>query len=252
MSTPESRTTQHGHISHTPNTIEYHTPANSEEGKKLAKSKVSTVIHTELKGPERAAHPITNTKEFGSHPDVHQVQHVVSAEERKISPEAKKAVAGHLQTAEKMLAKHDQSHQSGHEQTMRSYVNSTVTSGEKPSAEGYKAHLENIHNKKIEGVKTAKAKEAKTADKNAALAHVEKNKAAFQKSFDIHHHVQQATNVLARDLDKHGGGGFGTKIGGKQSGGEGYVANGLKVVDREGFSKANRERSAILRAGKKQ
>lgn len=250
MSTPETRKEEGGHISHTPNTIEYHTPAHSEEGKKLAKSKVSTVIHTELKGPERTPHPITSNKEFGSHPDVHQVQHVVSPEERKLSPEAKKTVATHLQTAEKLLKNHSHAHLSGHEQTMRGYINSTVSSGDKPSVEGYKSHLENFHNKKIEGVKTAQTKEVKTADKNAALAHVEKNKAAFGKTLEIHHHVQQATNALARDLDKHGGGGFGTKIGGKQSGGEGYVAGGLKVVDREGFSKANRERSAILRAGK--
>ena len=38
--------------------------------------------------------------------------------------------------------------------------------------------------------------------------------------------------------------------GGAASGGEGYVHNGLKVVDREGFSAANRARSEILRASR--
>jgi hypothetical protein len=85
---------------------------------------------------------------------------------------------------------------------------------------------------------------------NADLSHVSKNASHFAKSFEIHHHLQQATNHLARGLDSSGGGGFNTRISGKAAGGEGYVANGLKVVDREGFSKANRERSAILRAGK--
>jgi hypothetical protein len=51
-------------------------------------------------------------------------------------------------------------------------------------------------------------------------------------------------------LDSGGGGGFSTHINGAAAGGEGYVAHGLKVVDREGFSKANRERSAILRASR--
>lgn len=251
MSTPETRKEEGGHIGHTPNTIEYHTPSHSEEGQKLKKSKVSTVIHTELKGAERSPHPITSMKDFGSHPDVHQVQHLVSAEERKIPATEKKTIVGHLKAAETGLKKHSFEHLSGHEGSLRTFINSTVSSGEKPSVEGYKTHLAASHDKKIEGVKTPKSKEMKTADKNAALAHVEKNKGAFAKTLNVHHHLQQATNQLARSLDKSSGGGFHTKISGEASGGEGYVGNGLKVVDREGFAKANRARSAILRAGKK-
>ena len=251
MSSPETRAEHGGKIGHTPNTIEYSTPSSSEEGKKLKKSKVSTVIHTELKGEHRAPHPITSMQGFHSHPDVHQVQHVVSPAERKLAPEDKKVIAGHLKAAESGMKDHSVGHLSGHEGSLRTYVNSTVTSGEKPSVEGYKTHLGASHDKKIESVKTIKAKESKSADKVAALAHVEKNKKSFGQTLDVHHHLQQATNHLARSLDKSSSGGFDTRIGGKATGGEGYVGNGLKVVDREGFAKANRERSAILRAGNK-
>ena len=91
MSTPETRKEEGGHISHTPNTIEYHTPVNSAEGQKLKKSKVSVAVHTKLEGPQREAHPITSMAGFQEHPDVHQVQHVVSGKEREIHPEDRKS-----------------------------------------------------------------------------------------------------------------------------------------------------------------
>lgn len=250
MSDPSTREVKNGHITHTPNTIEYKTPTNSPEGKKLAASKVSTVIHSELKGPNRVAHPITDTSHFGSHPDVHLVQHLVSPEHRKVSSDVEKVVNHHLDSAEQVMKNHSYAHLAGHEQHLRSYINKTVSSGEAPSVDGYKKHLSAVHQKKIDSVKTQAAKDRKTAEMNNDLQHVQKNAKHFDKSLEIHHHLQQATNYLARGLDAHGAGGFTTHINDKPAGGEGYVASGIKVVDREGFSKANRERSEILRAGR--
>ena len=248
MSTPETRTVSAGKIGHTPNTITYQTPLMSKEGNKLAKSKVSTVIHSELKGPERTAHPIIDPTEFGSHKDVHLVSHTVTKGEANVDPETKKRVAHHLKAAKALMQGHTYEHLAGHEIPMRTYVNSTVDSGERPSVAGYKAHLGLAHDKKIAAVKMAKTKAAKEAEKAAAMAHIDKNKSAFKRSFDIHHHLQQATNHLARGIDKTAHGGYETSIGGEKAGGEGYVAKGLKVVDREGFAKANRQRSAFLKA----
>ena len=92
-------------------------------------------------------------------------------------------------------------------------------------------------------VKMEKTKERKKAERDAHLSHVEKNSHHFSKTLKLHHHLQQATNHLARGLERHGHGGFHTKIGKEKSGGEGYVAHGLKVVDRQAFSKANLARS---------
>jgi hypothetical protein len=250
MSEPSGRSEYTSHISHTPNTIEYRADAGSEEAKKLKKSKVSVTIHTELKGPERTAHPITDMSHFQSHPDVHMVQHLVSDKERKLPSAVSSQATEHLDAAEKLMKGHTYDHLSGHEIHLRTYINRTVTSGEKPSVEGYRKHLQTAHQKLIDAVKTPAAKERKTATMNTHLSQVDANKKHFQKSFQIHHHLQQATNHLARGLDRAGGGGFSTHINGAAAGGEGYVAHGLKVVDREGFSKANRERSAILRASK--
>ena len=249
MSTPEQRAHHEGHISHTPNTVQYAAHKDSEEGKKLAASKVSMTIHSELKGPERTAHPILSQKEFQKHPDVHLVSHALSGKDRELAPEAKKEVSGHIKAAEELLKNHSHEHHAGHESTLRTYINKTVTGGTTPSTEGYRQHVSNVHDKQIEKVKMEKTKASKRAEKSAALTHIDRNKEAFDRTFQIHHHVQQATNALARGLDKSsGGGGFHTKIGGQESAGEGYVGGGLKVVDRQGFSRANLLKNANLRS----
>ena len=156
-----------------------------------------------------------------------------------MSPEYQKAVEHHVKEAEKLMKDHTYGHLAGHEDHLETYINSTVRSGDTPSVSGYKAHLAAHHDKQIAAVKMDKTKAIKTGEKNNSLAHVDKNKGACQRSFDIHHHVQQATNHLARGLDAASKHPFQTSIEGNKSGGEGYVANGVKVVDRAGFSAAN-------------
>lgn len=250
MSTPETRTEKGGKIGHTPNTVSYSVKKDSPEGKKLAGSKVSMTIHSELKGPKRKAVPVASQSEFRNHPDVHLVNHVVTPEERKLPAEARRAVLQHTSAAAELMKGHDYSHLPGHEEQLERYVNSTVDTDEKPNSEGYKAHLEKHWQKQIDKVKTEKAKNAKAAERDAHLAHVERNREAFDRTFEIHHHLQQATNRLADELNKRAHGGVRTEIAGKPSGGEGFVANGVKIVNRKEFSKANRERTAILK-GKK-
>ena len=250
MSTPESREEKGGKIRHTPNTLTYSVLKNSEEGKKLANSQVSVTIHSKLVGPKRKAKPITDQSSFQSHPDVHLVNHTVSKSEQKLSAGDKKAVLTHVAAASKLLKAHSYNHLGGHEETLRRYVNSTVESGERPNVEGYKKHLAGHWEKEIGKVKTEKAKNAKAASRDAALSHVDTNKEHFKRSFDIHHHVQQATNLLANSLNKTAHGGYEHHIGEKESGPEGFVANGVKVVNRTEFSKANREKNAQLRAKK--
>ena len=85
------------------------------------------------------------------------------------------------------------------------------------------------------------------------MVHIDANKEAFARTFQIHHHVQQATNILADSLSKRAHGGFQHEIAGRQADPEGFVAGGLKIVNRspQGFSASNFARSAELRAPKK-
>lgn len=247
LSTPEDRTEEDGRIGHRPNTIKYSVPKNSEEGKKLAKSRVSLVIHSELDKSGKASP--ADESEFKQHPDVHLMSHTVSADERKIAPEVKKKALEHIAAAKKLSKNHSHDHHVGHEETLLRYANSTIDTGEKPSVKGYKKFLEKFHQKRIDSVKTEKAKAQKKAEMDAAINHVNDNMEKFDRTFEIHHHIQQATYHTADALSKTAHGGYSHHIDGEESTGEGFVAGGIKLVPRK-FTEANRKRSAALKAQK--
>jgi hypothetical protein len=250
MSTPETREVKGGKVIHTPNTIQYAVGRDTPEGKKLEKSKVSITIHTELKGRNRRATPVLNQSEFGSHLDVHMVDHIIGDNDKKLTPEQRRPIMQHIANAQRLMRGHSYDHLAGHEISLRTYVNSTLDTGEKPTIQGYVRHLGARLQKEVDKVKTEKTKTAKAAAREAALAHIQKNKTAFQRTLDIHHHYQQATNLLSRALNNTTAGDYSYSVGGKKTGGEGFFAKGLKVVDRQEFSKLNRARSALLRAKK--
>lgn len=250
LSTPEQRVISGGMIRHTPNTITYSVPVNSPEGQKLKKSKLSLAIHSELKGPQRKATPISNFSEFKEHPDVHMMSTSVGAEQQALNPEDRAVVRQHTKQAADLMANHSWDHLVGHETTLRQYTNSLIDSGERMSTEGYKKFLEKYHQKRIDSVKTEKSKLQKAAERDSALAHVEKNKKAFDRSLQIHHHVQEATNALASGLAKTAHGGYIHHIGEQESEGEGFVARGLKLVNIKKFTAANRAKGALMKAAK--
>lgn len=241
LSTPETRTVRGNSISHAPNTIRYKVAAQSPEGRALKRSKVSVVLHTELEGPERKPRPILNTGDFRSHPDVHVMSHVVDPQERHLDDETKKKANEHLDQAEELMKDHSYDHLKGHEQTLRQYYNAHESGH---SAAGYAKWLAQHHNKKIATLKTEKGRARKTEERDAIVGGVKKNAKAFNRTFQIHHHTQEATNILADALGKQAHGGYHHEIEdtGKATGPEGFVANGLKVVNRREFSAENRRR----------
>ena len=247
LSTPETRTEEDGKISHTPNTIKYAVDKNSKEGRKLAGSKVSIVLHTRI-DPSGKAKPL-NYEDLKQHPDVHVLSHSVTKEEQNIDPDKKRQALKHIGSAKELMKGQDFSHLAGHEETLRRYTNSTIDSGETPSVSGYKQYLNNYHDKRIDSVKTEKAKMQKAQEKEDALHHVESNKDAFNRTLQIHHHIQRATYAVADGLSKSASGGYDHSIEGEESTGEGFVAKGLKFVPR-GFTEANRRRSARFKQQK--
>jgi hypothetical protein len=104
------------------------------------------------------------------------------------------------------------------------------------------------HQKKIEGVKTPASKAAKTAAMEAAIGHVQRNRAHFQNILDQHKHLQKAKDVLAHTLSSNAE--FDHSINGKKSKPEGFVVvrhnRPTKIVDRAEFSAANFNRDKSL------
>jgi hypothetical protein len=247
LSALEDRTEEDGKIGHKPNTIRYSVDKNSAEGKKLAKAPLSIVLHSRIAEDGKAS-PLEAgaTKD---HPDVHLMSHVVEKEERTMSPEAKRKALGHIAQAKQLATDHSHDHHEGHEETLLRYANSTVDTGEKPTAKGYTKFLQQHHQKKIDSVKTEKAKKQKAEEMRAAINHVNDNLEKFDRTFDIHHHIQQAGYTVADALSKTAHGGYSHHIDGQEAAGEGFVSGGMKFVPRK-FTEANRKRSAQLKAQK--
>lgn len=247
LSSLEDRTEEDGKIGHKPNTIRYSVDKNSAEGKKLAKAPLSIALHSRI-AEDGSTTPI-GEGELQDHPDVHLMSHLVSGEERKLSPEAKRKALEHIAAAKKLSKEHSHDHHQGHEETLLRYANSTIDTGEKPSAKGYAKFLQAHHEKLIDKMKSEKGKAQKTEAMKAAINHVNDNLEKFDRTFDVHHHIQQATYAVADSLSKTAHGGYSHHIDGQEAAGEGFVSGGMKFVPRK-FTEANRKRSAALKAQK--
>jgi hypothetical protein len=128
-----------------------------------------------------------------------------------------------------------------HQLPLKTYINSTIRNGTNASISGYNQHLAASHQKKIDTVKSDKAKAQKTALAQADLDHVQKNRQGFNRILQMHRHLQKAKNVLTNTLSSNSE--FEHTINGKKTKPEGFVAvrhnRPTKFVDRREFSAAN-------------
>jgi hypothetical protein len=103
----------------------------------------------------------------------------------------------------------------------------------------------NLHGYLVNGLPvpiSPKVKEAKTLEMQRTLDHVDQNREHFENMLQLHHHLQNAKNVLTNALSSSSGD-FKTTIGGKKTKPEGFVVvqnnRPTKFVDRQEFSAAN-------------
>lgn len=231
----------------TPNTITYSTPTSSEEGKKIAKAKIGLLVHTSYEGPsfdDMKANYTPETSHFGSHPDVHLFDNRQDIASTQYTKKQQEEFKNHMRAAVKHYASTDKEAYAavdGHQDHLKTYINSTVRSGETPSTEGYRKHLAGRMQKEIDKVKTDAAKGKRSAEMNQHMAHIDANKQHFDSILNMHKHLQKAKDVLIDALGSHQK--YEHSIDGKPSKPEGYVAvrnnRPTKLVDRAEFSRAN-------------
>lgn len=238
-----------GKVSFTPNTITY--TASGAKADKIKRSKMGVVVHQQYHGDtlhSMKADPHPDVHNFKEHPDVWHQSASHDTKNVHYSPEDQKEFEGHMADAKKIHSEHGkqmynatQPHQgeSGHLET---YINSTVRSGEKPSAEGFKKHVEEKYKKLADKLKTPAGKSKRMAESKMHTDHIEKNKKQYDNLLKMHGHLQAAKNVLVKTLEQHEGG-LEHHIDGKPSKPEGFVVNHAgeptKLVNREEFAKAN-------------
>jgi len=245
----DKKETKHG-VSFTPNTITY--SAKGEMGDKIRKAKLGVIVHTQYHGND-----ITSMS-ADSHPDIHQFkQHDdvwhQSAEHdtSKINyPEKdQQEYQSHIDAAKKI---HDGKHgdtmysvtephqgESGHLET---YINHTVRTDEKPTAKGLIKHIEGKYKKAAIKLKTPAAQGRKTAEAQQHTDYIKYHSEHYDNLLKMHNHLQQAKDILVKNLEKHTGG-LEHHIDNKPTGPEGFVVNHggepTKLVNRKEFAKAN-------------
>lgn len=230
-----------------PNTISYSTSHDSEEGKKIAKSKIGVVAHTEYKGSDlenMKAHYNADTSQLKEHPDVHVVHAHFDPKGISYPKNRQEEFEKHLHNATKVFNEAHKDFHSAiepHTEHVKTYINQTVKDQTTPSVEGYKKHLATKFNKAADKLTSDAGKQKKMSELAAHHAHVDNNKEHFENTFKMHQHLQKAKDVLTNTMSQHSK--FEHHIGGLPTKPEGFVAvrnnRPTKFVDRADFSRAN-------------
>lgn len=244
MHSQEDVKEEDGKVSTTPNVMTYSAPKDSEAGKKMKRAKIGVAVHTAYHGStlqDMKAEYNHKPANFNNHPDVHVID--TSTGKASISPEDSKKVQKHLDAADELGKDHDWSHMQGHDEHMKQYINDTVRKSTKPTTEGYKAFVMAKGEKKISGFKSEKGQAKAKAEHVAMLDSITANKKHFDKTLQIHQHVEKAKDILTHNLANNVEHPLEHTINGKPSKPEGFVVSvgnrPTKLVDREEFSKAN-------------
>ena len=231
----------------TPNTITYGADRNSEHGQAAMNSQIGVAVHTAYKGKtmeDMKAQYAPELNSFKKHPDVHVISTEHPLDKMNYDPKDQQRFAKHMKAAA-MLHKATKPETfdavTHHQLPLKTYINSTIRHGTNPSISGYIQHLSAAHQKKIDSVKTDKAKAQKSAQAQEDLEHIQTNRQGFNRVLQMHRHLQKAKNVLTNTLSSNSE--FEHSINGKKAKPEGFVAvrhnRPTKFVDRREFSAAN-------------
>ena len=234
-----------GFVTTQPNVIKYKYPKDSQEGRELADSQIGVVWHTKFnrKGEADSISPKDRAK-FSRSKDVFTVDPDMKANPANYSPEEQTAFENHMENARREYAKlqpdvYDRL--TGHNDTLRTYINQTVRTGEQPSYQGYMQHLSGRQQRDVDSVKTPAAKDRKIQQHAAFIQQAAGNQKDVESLLKLHGHLENAKNVLVGVADKNSPS-ANELPNGEAYGHEGYVTtdkNGgaVKMVNRPMFSR---------------
>lgn len=236
-----------------PNTISYSTPSSSDLSSKIKKSRIGVAVHTGYSGKDFGslkAEYGTDTSEFKDHPDVNVITTQYKPEHAQYSQEDHNQFSKHIQnaiSASRSLRPQDYDalNDHNHRETIKTYINSTVRNNIKPDVEGYRGFIRERASIAASKVKTDSAKKRYLDAGDAALTHVDANHPHFQNLLNLHHHLQQAKNVLVGAMSRTSD--FEHRIAGQLTKPEGFVSvinnRPTKLTDRYEFNRMNFLRS---------
>lgn len=231
-----------------PNTITYSADKLSREGVNAANAKLGIVVHTAYKGKTidgLKADYTPDVSHFDHNTDVHLINNREDVHSAKLTPEQETKFKRHLTAAKKAFAAAPLTafHAiSGHEDSLKTYINKTVREQSRPTVNGYMKHVESRYKGDISKLKTQKAIGEKTNEMSSAVSTINRKQEHFEHVLKIHHNLQRAKDELTHALSsskfplEH-------SINGKKAKPEGFVVvrnnRPTKFVDRDEFSREN-------------
>jgi hypothetical protein len=230
-----------GFISTQPNVINYKFPEGSQEGRELADSQLGIVWHTKFDRTGKASSITPKDRaEYSRSKDVFSFDPTVKPNPANYTPEEQSAFLNNMENVRREYTKlkpdaYDRL--AGHNETLRTYLNSTFRTDEKPSFEGYVQHLTNKQKKDVDSVKTPAAKEKKMQAHAAFIQQAHENRDDVKKLLNIHNYLDDAKHILVGAADKNSV--TANELpSGQATSGEGYVTDdgkgdAIKHVDRE-------------------
>lgn len=244
MHDPADIQKEKGMVHMQPNTTRYSAPVDSPEGIAMAKKKLGIVVHT--KDALTDAKPLDDKTraKFREHPEVNNINPTMDSNPENYTPEEQKEFLSNMNAAKKVYASMKPESEDAilpHATDLEGHINDMVRNGGAPSVEGYKQHLTNRLNKKLETLKTQGARDKYIAQHGDLIKHVTDNHEHFDKAIKLQQHLTNAKNVLSNVIAKNSP--YGHSINGQASGPEGVVlvdkqGNASKVVPTQ-FSTAN-------------
>jgi hypothetical protein len=241
---------ENGKVKFKPNTITYSTDENSDDGKKIKKAKFGIYNHTEYVGSDAKsmkANYSPDLSNFKNHPDVYHRPPGHDTSKIKMSGAQHLEYAKHVKVAQDIHDKHGDyiydSVSGPIKDHVKTYINSTVDTQEMPSVKGLQDHLEKKYTKEIDKKKTDAGKKKYQDELVSMIKHTKLHKQNLENVFKVHHHLQQAKNVLVNVLSQHTGD-LEHEIKGQKVKPEGFVINHQgklsKFNDRNEFNRLNR------------
>jgi hypothetical protein len=243
-----------GKTSFTPNTIRY--TAHGGDVDKIKKSKMGIIVHQQYHGKDISsmkADPHPDLHNFAHHPDVwhksanHDTKQIHYSEKDQEEFNNHMAIAKDIHSKNKGAMYKNTQHHAGEGGHLEQYINHTVRTGETPNSDGLKKMIGDKIKKSAAKLKTPAGQSRKESEIKAHHKHIDDHKEHYDNILQMHHHLQQAKDVLVRNLEQHEGG-FEHHIeaeGGKfkRTGPEGFVINHAgqptKLVNRKEFARAN-------------
>jgi hypothetical protein len=236
-------------VSFTPNTISY--TAKGDEADKVRKAKFGIVVHQQYHGKD------LNSMSVDPHPDVHNFKHnpdvwhksaELDTSKVKYPESTQNSFQKHMEAAKKIhdtqgdkMYKATEPHR-GETGPLATYINQAVRKDETPSVKGLQNHISDKYKALASKLKTPVGQAKKEKEAQQHVDYIESNKKHYENLLNMHHHLQQAKNVLVNTLNKNPGD-LEHHIGTKKTDPEGFVVNHAgeptKLVNRAEFAKAN-------------